>query len=73
MQRSGGLMRRYLLVVIAWTVSISAIADEGPFAFDFEELAPGVWTGVRPDGPRFPVMGNATFVISEEGVVQVVE
>ena len=62
-------MRQYLLIAIAWTVSTSAFADDGPFAFEFEELAPGVWAGVRPDGPRFPVMGNATFVISEEGVV----
>ncbi len=43
--------------------------DKGPFTFEFEELADGVWAGVRPDGPRFPVMGNVTFVISEEGVV----
>jgi glyoxylase-like metal-dependent hydrolase (beta-lactamase superfamily II) len=65
----GGVMRRYLLTALVWTLSTSAIADEGPFVFEFEELAPGVWAGVRPDGPRFPVMGNTTFVISEEGVV----
>jgi len=47
----------------------SALADDGPFTMEFEELAPGVWAGVRADGPRFPVMGNTTFVISEEGVV----
>ena len=35
----------------------------------FEELGPGVWAAVREDNPRFPVMGTATFVISEEGVV----
>ena len=69
MPKSGGIMRRYLLIAFVWTLSTSAIADEGPFAFEFEELAPGVWAGVRPIGPRFPVMGNTTFVISEEGVV----
>ena len=47
----------------------AAVADDGPFTMEFEELAPGVWAGVRADGPRFPVMGNTTFVISEEGVV----
>jgi glyoxylase-like metal-dependent hydrolase (beta-lactamase superfamily II) len=62
-------MRRYLLIAFVWTLSTSAIANEGPFDFEFEELAPGVWAGVRADGPRFPVMGNVTFVISEEGVV----
>jgi len=47
----------------------SALANDGPFTMEFEELAPGIWAGVRADGPRFPVMGNTTFVISEEGVV----
>lgn len=48
----------------------SAIAGtSGTFQFEFEEIADGVWAGVRPDSPRFPVMGNTTFVISEQGVV----
>ena len=47
----------------------ASLADTGPFDIEFEELKPGVWAGVRPDGPRFPVMGTATFVISEDGVV----
>jgi glyoxylase-like metal-dependent hydrolase (beta-lactamase superfamily II) len=42
---------------------------EGPFTIEFEEVADGVWAGVRPDGPRFPVMGNTTFVINDSGVV----
>jgi glyoxylase-like metal-dependent hydrolase (beta-lactamase superfamily II) len=44
-------------------------AESGPFVLDFEEIAPGVWTGVREDSPRYPVMGNTTFVISNAGVV----
>lgn len=40
-----------------------------PFHYEFEELADGVWVAVRPDGPRFPVMGNTVFVIEDEGVV----
>ena len=47
----------------------TAVADDGPFVFDFEEIAPDVWAGVRPDSSRFPVMGNTTFVIGDEGVV----
>jgi len=62
-------MRQLLLVALVWTLSASAIAAGGVFDFEFEELAPGVWAGVRADGPRFPVMGSATFVISEAGVV----
>ena len=47
----------------------TAFAEDGPFTVDFEEVADGVWACIRPDGPRFPVMGNTTFVISDEGVV----
>ncbi len=45
------------------------IMADGPFTFEFEEISEGVWVGVRPDGPRFPVMGNTTFVVSDDGVV----
>jgi len=54
--------------VVLWSfLAMSAGAEI--FEYEFEELAPGVWTGVRPDPHRFPVMGNVTFVISDEGVV----
>lgn len=53
------------LVLLCTTVSAYA----GPFEITFTEVARGVWAGVRPDGPRFPVMGTTTFVVSEEGVV----
>ena len=46
-----------------------AFAEDGLYSFEFEEIAPGVRAGVRPDSPRFPVMGNTTFVISDQGVV----
>ena len=65
-------MRRFLVLVLLWVASIASAQDGGkqsPFVFEFEELAPGVWAGVRPDGPRFPVMGNTLFVISDAGVV----
>ena len=62
-------MTRILCVLTGLLYLASAVADDGPFTMEFEELAAGVWAGVRADGPRFPVMGNTTFVISEEGVV----
>jgi len=55
--------------VILTAFSLSANSDEGPFRFEFQEIGPGVWAGVRPDSPRYPVMGNTTFVISDVGVV----
>ncbi len=60
---------RFLAGLLTAVISLSAVADDGPFHFNFEELAPGVWAGVRGDSPRFPVMGNVTFVISADGVV----
>ena len=65
----GGKGMRFLAGLLTAVISLSAVADDGPFKFNFEELAPGVWAGVRNDSPRFPVMGNVTFVISEDGVV----
>lgn len=66
-------MRRYQLLAAAVLLSAlplnTAFGKDSPFRFEFEELAPGVWAGVRPDGPRFPVMGSTVFVISEAGVV----
>ncbi|HSG98662.1 MAG TPA: MBL fold metallo-hydrolase [candidate division Zixibacteria bacterium] len=44
-----------------------SLAD--PFEFTFQQLAPGVWAGVRADCYEMPVMGSTTFVISDEGVV----
>jgi len=60
---------RVLLICFFTLVFATAIADDGPFEFEFEQIAPDVWAGVRPDSSRFPVMGNTTFVIGDEGVV----
>ena len=56
-------------LLLAAMMSVASAADSGPYVFEFEELTPGVWAGVRPDSTRPPVMGNATFVVSDEGVV----
>ena len=63
-------MKLLYAILTTFTLISSAVAeDNGPFHFEFEEVSEGVWVGVRPDGPRFPVMGNTTFVISNAGVV----
>jgi len=48
---------------------VSGIARADPFEWTFQELAPGVWAGLRADPTRIPFMPNVTFVISDEGVV----
>ncbi len=57
------------VLVCAALASISHAGKADPYQPTFEELAPGVWSGVRDDNPRFPVMGTATFVLSDDGVV----
>lgn len=57
------------MTVLLAGIIMSGSADGNLFSFEFEEVADGVWVGVRPDSPRFPVMGNTTIVISDEGVV----
>jgi len=59
-----------LATLLLATCGLRAVADDrGPFTIDFEELAPGVWAGVRPDAPRAPVMGTTVFVIGDASVV----
>ena len=38
---------------------VPAAVGAAAFDIEFEELAPGVWAGIRPDAPRFPVMGTS--------------
>lgn len=62
-------MRRITVLIACMFLCAIAYAQENLFSFEFEEIADNVWVGVRADSPRFPVMGNTTFVISDEGVV----
>jgi glyoxylase-like metal-dependent hydrolase (beta-lactamase superfamily II) len=54
-----------LLVVVA---SLSPAANANPFEYAWQELAPGVWSGTR-DPFELPQEGNATFVVTDDGVV----
>lgn len=60
---------RFLLLVALHLVVSVTVAANGPFTLEFAEITNGVWAGVRLDGPRFPVMGNTTFVVGDDGVV----
>lgn len=53
-----------LAAICTYTASLA-----GPFEFEFEEIAPSVWTGIRKESSLYPVVGNTTFVIGEKGVV----
>lgn len=41
----------------------------GPFDFEFQQLADGVYVAIRPESIRAPVEGNATILINDRDVV----
>ena len=45
------------------------LADANPFEYGWQELAPGVWAGVRQDPFELPQEGNCVFVVTDQGVV----
>lgn len=67
--RFGKLRGLFLGAICGVIALLSSSASADPLVPTFEELAPGVWAGVREDNPRNPVMGTATFVVSNAGVV----
>ena len=62
-------MKKIIALLAGTFLYGSVFAQNDLFSFEFEEIADSVWVGVRPDGPRFPVMGNTMFVIGGDGVV----
>ena len=48
---------------------IAPIAAANPFEYVWQELAPGVWGGIRQDPFELPQEGNSVFVVTEQGVV----
>lgn len=44
-------------------------ASANPFEYAWQEVAPGVWAGVRQDPFELPQEGNSVFVVTDQGVV----
>src|SRR6266513_6547650 len=55
--------------VLMFVISIAGIAHANPFAYAWQELAPGVWAGIREDPFELPQEGNSVFVVTDQGVV----
>jgi glyoxylase-like metal-dependent hydrolase (beta-lactamase superfamily II) len=58
---------RLALVVFALLSFRSAFAN--PFEYTWQELAPGIWAGIRQDPFELPQEGNSVFVVTDQGVV----
>ncbi|HSP14741.1 MAG TPA: MBL fold metallo-hydrolase [Thermoanaerobaculia bacterium] len=65
-------MRTVRLVLVSLAllqVFASGTAAANPFEYEWQQLAPGVWAGIRQDPFELPQEGNSVFVITDEGVV----
>src|SRR5437660_5682207 len=55
------------MILLCLITALPSFAN--PFQYAWQELAPGVWAGIRPDPFELPQEGNAVFVVTERGVV----
>ncbi|MEP7074402.1 MAG: MBL fold metallo-hydrolase [Acidobacteriota bacterium] len=54
-----------LFIFHCWSVEARA----NPFKYNWQQLAPGVWAGIRQDPFELPQEGNSVFVVTDQGVV----
>jgi glyoxylase-like metal-dependent hydrolase (beta-lactamase superfamily II) len=62
-------LRLALLLLAIVQIGFTKTARANPFEYTWQELAPGVWAGIRQDPFELPQEGNSVFVITEQGVV----
>jgi len=55
--------------LLLFVVLVACAAQGNPFQYDWQELAPGVWAGIRQDPFELPQEGNSVFVVTDQGVV----
>jgi glyoxylase-like metal-dependent hydrolase (beta-lactamase superfamily II) len=65
MNRMRLLFFAFALLHVAATRPLRA----NPFEYNWQELAPGVWAGIRQDPFELPQEGNTVFVVTDDGVV----
>lgn len=64
-----GLLRLIRAACALAICGLTCAAHANPFAYSFQELAPGVWAAIRENPFELPQEGNAVFVLTSEGVV----
>ena len=60
-------MRRLAILLVCVAAAFAAYAD--PFEYTWQQVAPGVFAGIRHDPFELPQEGNCAFVVTTEGVV----
>jgi glyoxylase-like metal-dependent hydrolase (beta-lactamase superfamily II) len=62
-------IRLSLLVLMFLQALSTGSASANPFEYRWQELASGVWGGIRQDPFELPQEGNSVFVVTDQGVV----
>lgn len=62
-------IKHRLIVVLSAHLWFIGTVQANPFEYNWQELAPGVWAGIRQDPFELPQEGNSVFVITDQGVV----
>src|SRR6478672_2851382 len=68
-ERILAIMDRNVCLLILMLALFTGSASANPFEYNWQELAPGVWGGIRQDPFELPQEGNSVFVVTERGVV----
>jgi glyoxylase-like metal-dependent hydrolase (beta-lactamase superfamily II) len=66
MKKLRGVVLGALALVQPWP---AGEVRANPFEYAWQQLAPGVWGGIRQDPFELPQEGNSVFVVTDEGVV----
>src|SRR3954452_5999192 len=61
--------RLALLLLAIVQTGLTKEARANPFQYAWQELAPGIWAGIRQDPFELPQEGNAVFVVTGSGVL----
>lgn len=69
MARMHNIFRSMLAAAMTALLSLASASAADPFELEWTQVADGVWAGVRPSGPRIPVMGTSVIVIGDSGVL----
>src|ERR1044071_3022179 len=60
------------VIIVSFAALVFLPASEtnaNPFEYSWQQLAPGVWAGIRQDPFELPQEGNSVFVVTDHGVV----
>jgi len=58
-----------LFTVLIFSFALPGAVNANPFVYNWQQLGPGIWAGIRQDPFELPQEGNSVFVVTDQGVV----